>query len=246
MVIARDGRVLVGGNEDWERLDSYMWASAATPTAHGAAYLGYEIRGEWGHPYTFWYEFQGMNDAGLYFDSFGAPCVTPTTTLRNPDRGYQLMVTAMRTCTTVEEAVALFEGSNLRFMSCQQFLFVDRSGHAAVVEGDTTVWMEGSTFAVTNFYLSNPHLGNWPCWRYDRVTSMLAADSTPSVDRIGDLLRAASHPGTMYSVVADLTGATMRVSYAHDFTRWATLDVATLCQSGSARVSIEDLVSAGE
>lgn len=156
------------------------------------------------------------------------------------------MATAMRTCFTVEEAVALFESSNLRFISCQQLLFVDRSGHAGVVEGDTTVWMQEGTFAVTNFYLSNPQRGNWPCWRYDRVTSMLATTSTPSVDRIESLLRAASHPGTMYSVVADLAGTTMRVSYAHDFTRWATLDVAALCKSGSARVSIEDLVRAGE
>lgn len=86
VVIARNGRVFVGGNEDWERLDSYMWVDAATSSTHGVVYLGYEIRGEWGYPYLFWYEFQGVNDAGLYFGSFGSPCATPTTTLGNPDR----------------------------------------------------------------------------------------------------------------------------------------------------------------
>ena len=246
VVIAREGEVLVGGNEDWVRWDAYLWASAATDRAHGAVYLGYEIRGEWGDRPAFWYEFHGINDRGLYFDSFGAPCVTPTSTAGNRWRGEHLMVDAMETCATVEEAVALFEGSNLVFMRCQQFLFVDRFGTAAVVEGDETVWMDGDAFAVTNFYLSDPSLGGWPCWRYETVDRMLDADATPSPDRIAELLEAASHPSTRYSVVCDLVRGVVRLSYAHDFTRWATLDVAVLCEQGRERVSVQELIDAAE
>jgi hypothetical protein len=154
------------------------------------------------------------------------------------------MVDAMETCATVAEAVALFESSNLSFMSCQQFLFVDRHGAVAVVEGDETVWMDGDTFAITNFYLSDPSLGGWPCWRYDAVTRMLDEDATPSTARIAELLEAASHPGTRYSVVCDLVRGVLRVSYAHDFTQWAIVDVATLCEQGSERVSVRELVEA--
>jgi len=246
VVIARDGEVLVGGNEDWVRWDSYLWATAATDRAYGVVYLGYEIRGEWGDRPAYWYEFHGINDQGLFFDSFGAPCVIPTTTQRNPWRGEHLMVDAMETCATVAEAVALFESTNLVFMQCQQFLFVDKHGHAAVVEGDETVWMDGDTFAVANFYLSDRSLGGWPCWRYDTVTRMLAADATPTVDRIAELLEAASHPSTRYSVVCDLVRGELRLSYAHDFDRCATIDVAVLCGTGSERVSIEELVGRAE
>ena len=244
VVIARDGRVLVGGNEDWERWDSFLWATAGSEDAYGVVYLGYEIRGEWGTRPPFWYEFHGLNDQGLYFDSFGAPCVTPTSTYLNPWRGERLMVDAMETCATVAEAVALFESSNLTFMRCQQFLFVDRHGNAAVVEGDETVWLDGEPFAVTNFYLSDPSLGGHPCWRYGRVTHMMAADSTPSIERVTELLEAASHSITRYSVVADLTNDILRLTYAQDFDRWVEVDLATLWAVGGERVSILELIDA--
>ena len=102
------------------------------------------------------------------------------------------------------------------------------------------------SFAVTNFYLSDCALGGWPCWRYDTVTRMLAADATAATDRIAELLEAASHPATRYSVVCDLVRGELRLSYAHDFDRWATIDVAALCEIGSERVSVEELVDGAE
>ena len=241
VVIAGDDAVLVGGNEDWVRWDSYLWSTEPSEDAYGVLYFGYEIRGEWGERPDFWYEFHGINDQGLYFDSFGAPCVMPITTLRNRWRGEHLMVEAMETCATVEEAVALFESSNLSFMQCQQFLFVDKHGRAAVVEGDDTVWMEGDTFALTNFYLSDPSLGGSPCWRYDRVTRMLEADATLSEDRVAALLEAASHPATRYSLVCDLVAGTVRVYYAHSFRGYALLNVEAAVAEALPRTSLNAL-----
>lgn len=242
VVIAQDDLVLVGGNEDWVRWDSYLWATAPSAgRAYGVVYFGYEIRGEWGHRYDFWYEFHGINDQGLYFDSFGAPCDFPESTMENPRRGAHLMVDAMEQCSTVEEAVALFESSNLEFMQCQQYLFVDRHGNAAVVEGDHTIWMDGDTFALTNFYLSDPSLGGYPCSRYSKVTAMMKYDATPSVARIAQLLEAASHEGTRYSLICNLTEGIIQVSYAHNFNHLVTLDVEDLCRDGQERISVPDL-----
>lgn len=104
--------------------------------------------------------------------------------------------------------------------------------------------MVGETFVVTNFHLSDPRLGEWPCWRYDLATAMLQEDATASLDRVGQMLRAASQPSTRYSVVCDLVRGVARVVYNHDFSRWATLDLAQLWQQGSPRVSVESLVDA--
>jgi len=243
VVVTDASSVIVGGNEDWLRFDSYLWAEAATDTSYGVVYLGYEIRGDWGHPNYFWYEFHGINDQGLYFDSFGAPCVMPTSTLLNPNRGEHLMAEAMRTCATVEEAVALFEGSHLAFMQCQQFLFVDRHGSAAVVEGDDTVWMEEGTLVVTNFYLSNPFRGGSPCWRYDQATRMLSQDATSTPERVAEILEAVSHPATRYSIVVDLQGGCGDLYYAHDFTQSVKIDLFALAAVGCERTPVQDLVS---
>ena len=242
VVIAREGEVIVGGNEDWERFDSFMWATAPTSRAYGVVYFGYEIRGEWGSSRPpFWYEFHGINDRGLYFDSFGAPCDFPERTMDYP-RTSSLWIYAMEKCATVEEAVAMFERSNLEFMQCQQFFFADKHGNAAVVEGDHTIWMDGDTFAVTNFYHSTPMMGGFPCWRYSRVRAMMNGNATPSVDRVAELLEASSHGGTRYSLICDLVRGEITVSYARDFVHMATLSVAELVSTGRSRVSVESLV----
>ena len=241
VVIAGEEAVLVGGNEDWNRSDSFVWSTEATDDAYGVLYFGYEIRGEWGQQPDFWYEFHGINDHGLYFDSFGAPCVMPTTTLANPWRGEHLMVEAMETCATVAEAVAFFESSNLAVILCQQFLFVDKHGNAAVVEGDETVWMEGNTFALTNFYLSDPSLGGWPCWRYSRATGMLGTDATPTADRVARILDVTSQPITRYSLVCDLKAGAVRVYYARDFDRYAVIDVTDAVAEALPRTPLDSL-----
>lgn len=245
VVLTSVDTTIAAGNEDWLRLDSYLWAEAPTERSFGVVFLGFEVRGEWGHPFDFWYEFHGINDQGLFFDSFGAPCVMPLTTLRNPNRGEHLMAQAMRTCATVEQAVALFESSHLAFMQCQQFLFVDRGGNAAVVEGDRTVWMDGATLAVTNFYLSDPSLGGYPCWRYERVMDMLRQDASATCERAAHLLEAASHPATRYSVVVDLVRGRGDLYYNHDFSRPISVDLFALAAAGCERMPVQDVL-AGE
>ena len=242
VVLTDDHSVIVGGNEDWVRWDAWMWASSPGEGVHGVVYFGYEIRGEWGERAPFWYEFHGVNDQGLYFDSFGAPCVAPRSTLGNPWRGEHLMARAMEECSTTEEAVALFTSSNLLFMQCQQFLFVDRRGTAAVIEGDEVVWMDGSSLALTNFYLSDPTLGGYPCWRYDRVTSMLAQDAAATPGRAAELLEAASHPGTRYSLVVDLVQGLGEVYYAHDFANPLCLDLFALAAVGCERLLLSNIM----
>ena len=74
VVISRDGTTVVGVNEDWYRPNAYLWADRALGKAHAVVYFGYEIDDEFGPNDTpYWYEFQGINSAGLFFDSFSAP-----------------------------------------------------------------------------------------------------------------------------------------------------------------------------
>ena len=243
VVIRGDGHVVAGGNEDWQRWDSFLWADAATAAPHGVVYFGYQVKGEFGpgRP-PFWFEFQGINDAGLFFDSFGAPCAgqadEDTMKPRFDGRIEQLI---MRWCSTVEDAVRLMTQYDRSYMSCTQYLLVDRSGAAAVVERGEVVWMTGDTFAVTNFHLSDPSHGNYPCWRYQKAVSMLDEDSSPTVERVAEILDAAHMSATRYSVVCDLTEPTAYVYYAQDFARPIVVDLEPLWAEGSERVALGTL-----
>jgi len=247
VVIARDGHVIAGGNEDWFRPDSYYWAEAEAGRLHGVVYFGYEIRGEFGdHLPPYWYEFQGINSAGLFFDSFSAPCghlsdedqLKPQYSGRL-DGGIERQI--MRWCSTVEEAVALITQYSRSFMLCMQYLLVDRTGTAAVVEAGEVVWMEGDTFALTNFHLSNPSDGHWPCRRYDIATWLLAENSEPTIERVAWILNRAHTLSTQYSVVCDLTSTLAYVYYLRDFRHPIVIDLETLWAEGSERVALSSL-----
>jgi hypothetical protein len=243
VVIARDGQVLVGGNEDWQRWDSWMWAEAARGALHGAVYFGYEVHEEFGGNDPNWYEFHGVNDQGLYFDSFGSPCAgLPEGDLLKARLSGSIERLMMEWCATVEDAIRLFEQYDRSFMLCTQYLIVDKTGAAVVIEGGDIIRMEGDTFALTNFHLSDPSHGSWPCWRYTRATGMLEDNSEPTVERLAAILNATHVPSTRYSVVCDLVAETATVYFAGDFRLSAVLDVAELCRVGSERILIASLI----
>ncbi len=242
VVIARDGHVVVGGNEDWFRNDSYLWAEPAAGRLHGVVYFGYEIRGEFGNSEPYWYEFQGINSAGLFFDSFSAPCAGLSDEEQfKPRMTRRMEQLIMRWCSTVEEAVRMITQYDRAFMTCMQYLLVDRTGAAAVVENGAVVWMEGDTFALTNFYLSDRTHGHWPCWRYDIATQMLAAKSEPTVEWVAAILNAAHTPATRYTIVCDLTTTIANAYYVGDFHRPISIDLALLWAEGSERIALSSL-----
>ncbi len=242
VVIARDGHVIVGGNEDWSRDDAYLWAEPTAGRLHGVVYFGYEIRGEFGNEEPFWYEFQGINSAGLYFDSFSAPCVGLSDEEQlKPRMTGRMEQMIMRWCSTVEEAVRMITQYDRSFMSCIQYLLVDKSGAAAVVENDAIVWMDGDTFAVTNFHLSDPSHGHYPCRRYDAATRRLAEDSEPTIERVATILNVAHTLSTRYSVVCDLATNQAVVYYLAGFRHPIAIDLETLWAEGSDRVPLSSL-----
>jgi hypothetical protein len=257
VAIADGERVVVGGNEDWQRFDAHIWAEAGTEDIYGAVYMGYQIRGEFGPRGRYWFEFQGVNSQGLYFDTFGAPTLPNPNWQGKPTCREHIEILMMQQCASVEEAVALLNRYNLAryrhynetiFRSNMQFFLADRTGTAAVVNGEHVHWMVDGHMVTTNFRLSDPSLGGWPCFRYDLANQMLEADATATIDRVAEILDATQFPCangyascTRYSVVCDLVLGECSLYFSGDFDRSIRLDLAELCRDGLERTPIEDL-----
>jgi len=235
-----DGAVVVGGNEDQIGMftDPRMWATAASAEAHGAVFFGLYFT-NLGDRQPGWYEMQGVNDQGLYFDLFATPC--PPGGFRPVQHPYwwkpepleQLM---LQRCATVKEALSFLNGKYYRqTVPCTQVLLVDRAGNAAVYTDTGVVYRDpaSSSFFVTNFDLATPSLGDCPCPRYNMIQDLVDADSEPTVDRVGEVLSAVG-PWALYSIVADLVGSTVDVYYNTDFSVRARLNVARLFVTGWA------------
>ena len=262
-VAIADGEcVVVGGNEDWTRFDAHIWAEASTEEAYGAVYFGYQIRGEFGPRFPYWFEFQGVNEHGLYFDTFGAPTLINRGWAGKPSCPEHIEILMMRECATVEDAVDLLASYNLSryrrydetmFRANMQFFLADRTGTAAVIDGEHVHWMDGGRLVTTNFRLSDPSLGGWPCWRYDLANSLLDANASPTAERVAQILDAVQFPCsegyascTRYSVVCDLVRSAGWLYFNGDFSRSVELDLASLCRDGLERTSIETLFENSE
>ncbi len=255
IALVGEGAVVVGGNEDNDLRNPAMWAVAATPGRYGAVYFGFMFVGGLANrrPAS-WYEMQGVNDQGLFFDLFSMPCtpgVVQTTSYGWTSPSFvALEPEMMETCATVDEAlVFLHDHDYASVLLCAQVLLVDRAGNAAVYTGSRDVFRSGPGFVVTNFNLAHREYGEWPCWRYNAITRMIGQDATATLDRAGQMLKAArivpmtsDGGGTRYSVVSDLVNGIVDVYTGWDFASRARLDVAPLCANGSGRTLLSNLI----
>jgi hypothetical protein len=107
---------------------------------------------------------------------------------------------------------------------------VDKSGDAAIVEGDAVTRNSGSYQVLTNFRPSqipeNQRPCRWPaysCGRYKKTEKMLLAIDKPTVARFRDILKATHRSSynviatTQYSNIYDLSNGLVYVYYLHDF-----------------------------
>jgi hypothetical protein len=255
VALVGDGAVVAGGNEDNDKTDPAMWATAASGGRYGVAYFGFWFEGL-GNRLPGWYEMQGVNDQGLFYDLFSMPCGSDSPVSTGAGwlgLGYPppeaVECTIMTTCATVEEALAFLHARNYtKIVPCVQVLLVDRAGNAAVYTGDGDVFRTGPGFVVTNFNLMNPSLGEYPCPRHIIASRLIGYDASPTLNRVGQILRAAriepaspTDGGTRYSVVCDLVNGIADVYVDGDFTSRARLELTPLWTQGLKRMPLTEL-----
>jgi len=193
----------------------------------------------------------GMNDRGLFFDWAALPGadIPPRAKVSGklpPDGCVAERVLA--TCATVEDVVRFCKA--IEYVgNPAHFLAVDKSGNSVVGE-----WIHGvfklirrkDKQLITNFFLSDPEFGNYPCPRFDTVTRMLAEDAEVSVARFAHILRSVAASwdagGTKYSNVYDLGKGQVIVYVNRRFDHGMTINLADELRRGFREVDLNALL----
>jgi hypothetical protein len=243
--VAQGGKVLVGNNEDSSySFPDKMWFVPAIGQAHARVCFG-------------WYCFAqgGMNDQGLCMDWAVTPNAGTNKSEQPPFEG-NIVERVLANCATVEEAVALFQkyaypGNDAHF------LIADRAGNSVVGE-----WIEGKFKAVrksgpyqliTNFLLSDPKRGNYPCRRHATASAMLEKSGKITVEECAAMLKAVSADwrdgesagGTKYSNVFDLGNGEVYVYYRRDFDKPIRVNLAKELRKGLREVDLKEAFAKG-
>jgi hypothetical protein len=236
-LVADDNVVLYGNNEDhWNPLIK-MWVIPGRDGAYGRVCFGYDN----------YYPQGGMNEKGLVFDGFATGSHPVTKSLERPKFVGNIIDEALARCATVDEALALFERHNLAFMERCMFMFADREGNAAIIEGDEVLRKDGRFQIVTNFYQSQHPSGDYPCSRYRTAHRMLSGAEDFSVglcERVLDSVHAEGRASTLYSNVYDLTKGTVNLYLFHDFEHPVVINLAEELKQGEHYVDIPSLFPA--
>ena len=156
-------------------------------------------------------------------------------------------------CSTVGEALAVFERYNLLTLAHVKFLIADRAGDSAIVEwsdGELRVVRRGdaSHQVSTNFVTSAHDPDDVPCYRHQLADRLLTeAEGEVTVATLRGLLSAThmeQQTPTVLSSICDLASGDIHVYYFHDFEQVATFNLARELEAGRHGFLLADLFPA--
>ena len=208
----------------------------------------------------------GMNDAGLFVAVADVPTPWKSASYKPPMDLNTFIDGLLANCATVDEAFSWCKkqrtprlGGTLKtttvgnpkhpifvrysYVTLQHILIADRMGNSMVCE-----WIRGHFRAVrktgryqlmTNFLLSAPELGNYPCSRFAADTAILEASEKPSLLTCVTVLKATAVNSTKYSLACDLVRGDIHVFLRRDFEHPRTVHLADELQKGQHQVELD-------
>ncbi|MGB5318049.1 carcinine hydrolase/isopenicillin-N N-acyltransferase family protein [Eudoraea sp.] len=158
------GKIYVANNEDyWYDTEAYLQIEPSTTNHFARLWYG-------------WDDFAqgGVNEKGLFFDGAVTPDQTLAIEYSKPKGNLGDKILAQ--CSNVEEAIAYLDKENIALTNAH-IMFGDRNGNAVVVEWIENerklIYIEKGRLIMTNYLLSNPEKGNFPCKRFESIENKL-------------------------------------------------------------------------
>lgn len=210
-----DGTILACNNEDWMySIENTVQISAPDSGNYGRVCF-----------YNSSYVQGGMNEYGLFYDGASCPATEVPYDNEKNDLGYDLGETALAKCQTVKEAEEFFSNYNIPGGFYDHLLFADALGNVAVfewVENEfQVIWKEPEKKhqIITNFWLSDPTLGGYPCSRYDEAEETLSTKDLTfelSKNLLSKTRQDWGNGGTLYSNICNLNEQEVYLFYRGD------------------------------
>lgn len=245
----RGNEVLVGNNEDWKySTDVEVWFVSSTDKRYGRVCFG------WNQLFLFRQAQGGMNDQGLFFDWALCPkSKPPEFSFKKKIATFSLPENLLAECSTVDEAIAWLKQYNILFVR-SHIILVDKSGNSAIVElvdGEFKILKKKEDCQVmTNFWLSHPELGNYPCLRHNKVKEMLGNKKEISAEYFASILKTVAiyertedgnESGTIYSNVYDLAKGDIYIYYKRDFKNPIKINLKNELKEGNHSYKLKSL-----
>lgn len=235
--ITKNGKTIVGNNEDYISPNSQFWFEALDQNKLGVLYMGQLNNFAQG----------AINERGLVFDGFWEPYLE----VRNVKGKLDIPIgkaikNVMQTMATVEEVKSYLETINLSSLTNGQIVFVDQSGTYLIVEGDEFFLGDEPEKSFSNFYYSQTESLDQVDLGYFQNGRKFLKDTQeePSLAYCGEVMQSFSQSAltaTQYSTIYDLNALTIRVFLFHDYTQFVDIDLKEALSKSNHKVMIAEL-----
>ena len=243
VTMARDGKVLIGNNEDWTDPRTKIWVVPASKGEYGRLLFGFENRFIQG----------GINEHGLFYDAnaldpvdwkqaSGKPLFQDTFDKQTGDY-------ILAHCATVAEVIKFFQDYSV-WLGGGKFVFADARGESITVEwaqgSDRVTKREGHYQISTNISQWNIVPGKVTDDRYNIAEKVILGRGDVSLETMRAVL-VATHKEwafpTMYSYICDLKSLDVHVYNFHNFDEDVVLNVRAELAKGARAYDLPALFS---
>jgi hypothetical protein len=240
--ITKDGKTIVGNNEDWLSPNHQFWFENGSKSKFGVMYMGQLDNFAQG----------AINEAGLLFDGFFEPNYLPVnnTTGKLAIPIAEALRKVMQTMTNVEEVKAYIETINLGSLTKSMLVFVDQSGTYLIIEGDEIFIGDASERTFSNFYYSQiKSVDNVNLDYYQNGRKFInSSNGQSTLDYCGEAMSKFAQPktkisATQYSTIYDLEKLIVRVYLFNDHSEFIEIDLKKELKKGNHKTMIPDLFS---
>ena len=235
--LTKDGKTIVGNNEDWISPNGQFWFEKGNENTYGVMYMGFLNKFAQG----------AINEAGLMFDGFFEPFLE----VKNTEGKLEIPIgdaikKVMQSMKMVEEVKAYLSTVNLTVLEKGQLVFVDQSGTYLIIEGDEMFIGDEAEKTFSNFYYSQTKsLDEVDLPYYQKGRSFInTTDTKPSLDYCSQAMSnfsQSSIASTQYTTVYDLNDLTVRVYLFHDYSNFVELDLKEELKKGDRQIMIAEL-----
>nr|WP_321236919.1 carcinine hydrolase/isopenicillin-N N-acyltransferase family protein [uncultured Psychroserpens sp.] len=230
---ARNGNVLMAGNEDWHDPFSKIWTRPSSSENYGIIYLGHSD-----------YQAQiGINEHGLAFDFAAINQVEGKNNTGKTSFYGDLFSELLAKCKTVDEA--------LKYLSAYKFhtpysqaLLVDATGNSILINQDAIIERRADYQISTNFNACQIQTKSYDCIRYNILDQSLSENNPISVSSFRTLLsrvhQEGTHP-TQFSYVFDLKKGDIYLYAFHNYENVIKLNVKDELAKGFSLRNLKQL-----
>ena len=240
--ITKNGKTIVGNNEDWLSPNHQFWFETGSKSKFGVMYMGQLDNFAQG----------AINESGLLFDGFFEPnyLAVNNTAGKLEIPIAEALRKVMQTMTNVEEVKVYLETVNLGTLTKSMLVFVDKSGTYLIIEGDEIFMGNEPEKTFSNFYYSQiESVDKVNLDYYQNGRKFInSSNGQPTLKYCGEAMSKFAQPktklsATQYSTIYDLKKLKIRVYLFNDYSQFIDIDLKKELKKGNHKTMIPDLFS---